>query len=135
MLALAGAVTLGGCAPSASVGGPRAAESWEWVHSVGGIAGRRTTPAEQGVRVRYTFGADGTLVVRRDPGGETRTRYTTAQVPAPDGSSRTTVRYDDAVNVLAPPLREQFLRRVGTDTLVLSDPCPDCFEHTFVRLR
>ena len=37
MLVLAGSVTLGGCAPSASVGEPGAVESWEWVHSVGGV--------------------------------------------------------------------------------------------------
>lgn len=135
ILALAGAVTLGGCTPSATVDAPRAAENWEWVHSVGGIAGWRTTPTEQGMRVRYTFGADGTLVVRREPGDETRTRYIMTEVPEADGTSRVVVRYADEVNVLPPPLREQFHRRVGTDTLVLSDPCADCFEHTFVRVR
>lgn len=135
MLPVAAMTTLAGCTPSASFGGPGMAESWEWVHSVGGIAGRRTTPAEQGMRVRYTFGAGGTLVVRREPGGETRTRYTTAEVPGPDGTTWTLIRLDDEVNVLPPPLREQFLRRPGADTLVLSDPCADCFEHTFVRIR
>lgn len=135
MLAVASMTTLAGCTPSASVGGPGTAESWEWVHSVGGITGRRTMPAEQGMRVRYTFGVGGTLVVRREPGGEMRTRYTTAEVAGPDGTTRTVIRYEDEVNVLPPPLQEQFLRRVGADTLVLSDPCADCFEHTFARIR
>lgn len=135
MLAFAGTMALGGCAPLAPVGGLQVAESWDWVHSVGGIGGRRTTPAEQGMRVRYTFGADGMLVVRREPGGETRTRFTTADVRVSDGTTRTVIRYADEVNVLPPRLREQFLRRMGTDTLVLADPCADCFEHIFVRLR
>lgn len=58
-----------------------------------------------------------------------------AEVPAPDGTTRTVIRYEDEVNVLPPPLTEQFLRRVGADTLVLADACADCFEHTFVRIR
>ena len=124
-----------GCATaSVSPGGNATAERWEWVSSVGGIAGRTTTPAEQGVRVRYAFRGDGTLTVTRAPGGETRTRFTVAEVPGPDGTARAVVRYTDEVNVLPPPLREQRLRRVGRDTLVLSEPCADCFEHTFVRV-
>lgn len=135
LLALAGVAMLGGCATApVSPGGNATVERWEWVSSVGGFAGRTTTPAEQGFRVRYAFGGDGTLVVTRTPGGETRTRFTTTEESGADGTTRTVVRYADEVNVLAPPLREQFLRRVGRDTLVLSDPCADCFEHTFVRV-
>lgn len=93
VLVLAGFGIFGGCATaSVSPGGNRTVERWEWVSSVGGFAGRTTTPAEEGVRVRYAFGEDGTLVVTRTPGGETRTRFTTTEVREADGTTRIVVR-------------------------------------------
>ena len=115
-------------------GEPGLVGRWEWVSSVGGFAGRRTTPAEQGFRVRYTFSAGGTLVVDRTPGDDVTTRWTLREEAAPDGATWSVVGYGTEVNVLPPPVREQFVRRVGRDTLVLSDRCADCFEHTFVRV-
>ena len=141
LLALALGVTAMQCAraPEASGQAPRGEAGvvgrWEWVSSVGGIAGRRTTPAEQGFRVRYTFSADGTLVVDRTPGDDVSTRWSTREEPSPDGAARTRVSYGTDVNVLPPPVREQFVRLAGRDTLVLTDRCADCFEHTFVRVR
>jgi hypothetical protein len=129
--------TAAGCASAPR--GPDAERlfgTWRWVSSIGGIAGRPTTPDLQGYSVRYRFQANGILEVVRDDSVTDRTRFRIGQRSELGGAPRRTVlRYDKPVNVMPPPLAEQYLRFQSPDTLVLGDTCADCFEHTFVRVR
>lgn len=110
--------------------------TWRWVSSMGGIAGRPITPDVQGYSIRYRFQPSGVLEVVRDDTVTDRTRFRIGQRSELGGAPpRTVVRYDKPVNVLPPPLPEQYLRFQGADTLILGDTCADCFEHTFVRVR
>lgn len=109
--------------------------TWEWVSSVGSIAGIRITPTAERMSVRYRFEPDRTLAIVRDGSVAERTRFTTFEEPGRAGAPpRPVIRYDEPVNLIPPPQSEQYFRFEGTDTLVLSGMCADCFEHTFVRM-
>lgn len=124
------------CAPRAS---PQTPDflfgSWQWVESTGGIAGTTITPRQAGIAVRYRFERDGSLEVFHNPGDVTYTRFTVAEQPGLGGAPpRPVLRYKDPVNVLPPPVSEQFFRLTAPDTLVLTDSCADCYQHTLARV-
>jgi hypothetical protein len=127
----AAAMVLGACArPLAR---PKPSVSWRWAYSTGGIAGRRLTPESEHLQVVYMFGGDSLLLVARTPGGTDSTHYHITQGGGTAG--RDLIHYKRGINVLPPFDTLQYLRKVGRDTLILSDRCADCYEHTFVRFR
>lgn len=106
---------------------------WRWVSSTGGIAGETITPRTLGHELLYGFGPD-TLRVARSDGAVQETGYRLERNPA-DGEPGL-IRFDEPV--LGPTLpgqTEQRLLRPAPDTLVLSDPCADCYSHTLARAR
>ncbi len=112
----------------------RGADTWRWAYSTGGLAGQRVTPEQRKLRIVYIVNRDTTVEVIKQPGGITRTKY--VRGPATEASGgREFFRYADTLSILPPPVKEHYVRYVGRDTLVLTDPCADCFEHTFVRIR
>ena len=122
---------------------PSSAATYRWVYSTGGIAGRRITPDSQHLDVVYSFASDSTLFVVKNPGGVDTTRYhitpapgSNANAPRKNGvdTTRKFIHYKRAIGILPPLDTVQYLRRVSKDTLVISDRCADCYQHTFVRI-
>ena len=129
-LAVAGTVLVA-CAPRGPK--PTTSTTYRWVYSTGGIAGRRITPQDQHLSVVYSFVSDSTLFVARTPPGTVdTTHYSITKGGGTAG--RDLIHYRHAVNVMAPFDTLQYLRHVGKDTLILTDRCADCYEHTFVRV-
>jgi hypothetical protein len=83
--------------------------------------------------VIYAFVSDSLLFVTKSPGGVDTTRYTIVKGGGTAG--RDLIRFRHPVNVMAPYDSLQYLRKVGKDTLILTDRCADCYEHTFVRIH
>jgi hypothetical protein len=122
---------------------PTVASTYRWVYSTGGIAGRKITPDSQHLSVIYSFVSDSMLFVVKNPGGVDTTRYkitplagaaTGARTRSGVDTTRKLIHFRRPVGVMAPFDTVQYLRRVSRDTLVISDRCADCFEHTFVRI-
>jgi hypothetical protein len=127
----AAVAVLAGCAPG--LGKIQPTQAWRWAYSEGGIAGRRLTPQSENLGVVYSFVSDSLLFVSKVPGGTDTTHYSITKGGGTDG--RDLIRYRHPVNVMAPYDSVQYLKRVGRDTLILSDRCADCYSHTFVRIR
>jgi hypothetical protein len=125
------AVLLAGCGPG--MGKIQPTQAWRWVYSTGGIGGRRLTPQTENMGVIYAFVSDSLLFVTKSPGGVDTTRYTIVKGGGTAG--RDLIRFRHPVNVMAPYDSLQYLRKVGKDTLILTDRCADCYEHTFVRIH
>ncbi|HET6228472.1 MAG TPA: hypothetical protein VFE05_00255 [Longimicrobiaceae bacterium] len=131
---LALAVTLAACASAGGRGRPLKADTWRWAGSVGGIGGQHITPEGRNLQVIYQFRSDSSLTVIHSPGTQDTTHFTIYPKGAPD-KTRDLIRYRMPVNVLPPPQTDQYLRRIGRDTLELTDTCADCYTHTFVRVQ
>jgi hypothetical protein len=127
--AVSGAV-LAACAPGISR--PVVAKTYRWAYSTGGIAGRRVTPDSQHLSVIYSFVNDSVLFIVKNPGGVDTTHYHIT--PGGGTAGRDLIHYKHPVGILPPTDTLQYFRRMGRDTIVLSDRCADCYEHTLVRI-
>ncbi|MFD1469277.1 hypothetical protein ACFQ48_13680 [Hymenobacter caeli] len=83
-----GACTKEGAGP-AEVSGTEIYGEWDWVHSVGGIAGLTYTPASTGVATRWVFKTDGTFQEYDTQQGTTRLVQSTTFAIGSAGSIHT----------------------------------------------
>ncbi len=103
---------------------PDAQGTWEWVTSSGSIAGRTFTPESEGYTLRLEFDGNRVRAFRID-----------SLVGTSEGSfSGDTIRYSPALPafVFSGLAEPQTISVIG-DTIVLTDPCCDLYQHRFVK--
>jgi hypothetical protein len=102
-------------------------QKWDWVKSVGGIAGMTITPATAGYTEQRIYRPDGTMSVRRNGAPFLSTTYTiTHEKTDFSEKEEDVIRYEDQ------SIQPQIMRLEG-DSLHLTDLCYDCFGHTYTR--
>jgi hypothetical protein len=100
-------------------------QTWDWVQSVGGLAGETLTPATTGYHKRAIFRSDGSYELYRNDSLAVATTYKLNWIKLAAGVDGTVVTY--ANNDMG---QEMTIRG---DTLILQDQCSDCYEHTWIR--
>ncbi len=111
-----------GLGPGNTTPPPELTGSWEWVISVGGIAGTTLTPSSLGFSESLVFGHDWTFQHYRAD-----TLIVESQYSVTEGDDLI-IRYERSMF----PFDEQAVIELS-DTLVLEDLCLDCFRRTFTR--
>jgi len=99
---------------------------WEWIRSVGGLFTQVSTPDSVGVpNSHFNFNSDNTFSFFRADTLVTTGKYSLQQL-----DDNTIISYDTKNDVLFTDQRVTFK---GSDTLILTDRCSDCFTDTYFR--
>ncbi len=105
--------------------------SWNWVKSVGGIAGLTITPAAAGYTERLVLKSDNNCESYRNDTLVATTQFTIRrEVTLFSLDSVDVIHYADTNRFM-----KQIISVIGSDTLGLIDLCYDCFGHTYMRTQ
>jgi hypothetical protein len=104
--------------------------SWEWVKSFGGYAGQTRTPESTSETAKVVFLANIVQFYRNNT-LFSQSRFGMAKEPFPSSQAGFTIEFYDFQS----PSNRQFVSFRGPDTLILSDLCMDCYQHTYSRVR
>lgn len=133
------AVWLSGCAAEPQPGeGGAIRGAWRWIGSSGGIVGISPSPDTEGLGLIFFFHRDDRLSVYQDGAMVAAIGFVPGYARPDSASSSTRVlEYTNPLTVFPfdPGIERHFVRRVGRDTLVLSDPCCRRYEHALVRIE
>ena len=105
--------------------------NWNWVKSVGGIAGVTITPASAGYTERLMLKSDNNRESYRNDTLVATTQFTIRWEKSPfSPDSVDVIHYADTIRFM-----DQIISVICSDTLGLFDLCYDCFGHTYTRTR
>lgn len=105
--------------------------SWIWKSSSGGFTGRQTiTPESAGYSKVIYFSEDGVYREFHDDELVITAGYTV-------GMKKTIFGYHEVISFAdsTGQMMDKVIMQISETTLYLSEPCPDCFGHTYVRLN
>ena len=104
--------------------------SWNWVKSVGGIAGMTITPASAGYTRKVVYNPNMTFESYKNDSLENIYPFSVYYITESTLDSFPVVHYDSL-----PAYQDQSIYSITNDTLVSLDRCVDCFSHTYVRMH
>lgn len=105
--------------------------NWIWKSSSGGFTGRqRITPESAGYTKIIHFSEDGVYREFHDDELVITLSYTVEM-------KKTIFGYHDVISFAdsTGQMMDKVIMQISETTLYLSEPCPDCFGHTYVRLN
>ncbi len=103
--------------------------SWEWVKSFGGYSGQTRTPESTGETKTTRFLHNGIVQFYRNDRLVSQSRFGIAKESFPRSRAGITIEFYD----MPSPSNKQFVSFRSPDTLILSDLCMDCYQHTYSR--
>jgi len=106
--------------------------TWVWQSSSGGFSGRqRITPETAGYTKVIDFSEDGVFKEFHSDELFISTGYTIEKKKTIFGSRNYVISFADSMERIS----DKVIMEVNEKTLFLSDPCPDCFSHFYVRME
>ena len=107
---------------------PQIVGVWNWIESMEGFAGQRTTPQTEGYTLKIRITLSGTYTLYKNDAVEKQARYRMEQKKFGEAGPF------DVLIVEGDREMERTVSFRTRDTLVLTDTCIDCFQHTYVRI-
>jgi hypothetical protein len=105
---------------------------WIWEGSSGGFTGRQTiTPETVGYTKVVQFSRNGTFREFRDDRLVISADYTIVNKKTIFGYDRDVICFADSTG----QMMDQVIMKLTETALCLSDPCPDCFGHSYIRME
>jgi len=104
--------------------------SWNWIKSVGGIAGITYTPRSVGYTQKIILSRDNTSRFYKNDSLAIICPFDVYYISLSQNDSIPVIHYLDTRKTI-----DQAINFVTADTLILNDTCIDCFSHTYVRIR
>ncbi len=116
-----------GCKKVGQSSGSMLTYSWQWVRSVGGIAGVTQTPQSEGYTQAIDFDENGSYTKYRDNINVASGTFTVTRAESQlDGQQYDMVTLDDGSEPMA-------VTMLSESQLILREDCFDCFTHTYQR--